>query len=255
MDNLRLMRIPAIPMGFIRALPPTLGVPLMFFVASVSPDDVSSNISKWAHKVGISNPPQWLNNQSFDRQFIVAMSAVLIIYLYFAYVHPRVQGVAIAAVYFVLTVVGAWYFWPASLSPEVSQSGFDSPKNLIPTDAPSPTRAPADKQDWEHDRIVQQLYQEFLRSGEANCVDPLDQWYIQKWMNRRLEQRGEIWRVPVPTILVEKYHDNYKFGGCNSIDVKAKDAEVTGNHQYGSKNEINVDADKSKVHDNSQSRK
>jgi hypothetical protein len=89
---------------WLKILPLGVLLPIMLGAASVSPDGARSNLSEWAHWVGIPHVPQWIIDKSSDRWVIVISIITAIIYLltvYFLYPYvflrrrspkPRVPG-------------------------------------------------------------------------------------------------------------------------------------------------------------------
>jgi hypothetical protein len=55
---------------FLKALPLTVGLPLVIGAASVGPDDAASNISKWLREIGINHVPKWLTDPKIDNAAI-----------------------------------------------------------------------------------------------------------------------------------------------------------------------------------------
>jgi hypothetical protein len=166
---------------------------------------------------------------------------------------PALMAVLVALVIAVGSLIG-WYTHRQSFVPR----GSGQIAQIMPA---KPSTLPAQSVDQiseaetaRRNAILAQLSAEY-RKTEAGCVHPFGQNYANNWANRRLKEMGETWQLPVTTIQVDVVNDNYVYASCSSINVKANDAEVTGNHQFGSRNEINVDADKAKVHDNSQNGK
>ena len=70
----------------IKILPLGLLLPVIIGAASVSPDDASSNLSKWAHWLGIEDVPQWLTQKASDRWVLVGSIVFALLYLFVIYV-------------------------------------------------------------------------------------------------------------------------------------------------------------------------
>ena len=71
--------------GFLRILPFGVALPLGLGAAAVSPEDAVSNLSKWAHWLGIHNVPSWLSAQHADRYFIDALLLFSCLYGYYLF--------------------------------------------------------------------------------------------------------------------------------------------------------------------------
>jgi hypothetical protein len=110
-------KIPRIPLSWIKALPLGIGVPLVVLIVSVPPDEITSNVSKWAAKIGIAHLPIWVSNQSFDQQFIVATLAVLFVYACFVYASGRNAIILVASSF--IAALAAWILWPSE-TPDTS---------------------------------------------------------------------------------------------------------------------------------------
>ena len=126
------MGIPTIPAGAIKAFPLGVGVPLMILAASVSPEDLASNLSKWYRHLGLGDPPSWLSDAHFDRKALIVLCSLAIVYAYLAYAHPLLRKLItslfpdrkLVVKYAVLSVAVTiclavaflgWRFWPSSL--------------------------------------------------------------------------------------------------------------------------------------------
>ena len=94
--------------------------------------------------------------------------------------------------------------------------------------------------------ILGRLDQEFIRT-EGRCANLGDAWSANRWANKRLQQMGEIWQLPVGTVPEANISGNYVYGGCNTIDVQAGNASVNGNHLFSEDNSIKVGAGNASV--------
>jgi hypothetical protein len=175
----------------------------------------------------------------------------------------RVSIAASTALSILLLGALAWYFWSSKNNgdPDAQVAAKERVVMTPAANAPPGSKAPApisstepaqssQSENTRREAILARLSDEY-RKTEAACANPLDQWYANKWANRRLKEMGESWQLPVPTIEVQRSSNNSFFGPCNSLDVQAHDAEVSGNHLFGPRNKINVDSDKAKVNNNS----
>jgi hypothetical protein len=97
--------------------------------------------------------------------------------------------------------------------------------------------------------VLGRLEQEFITT-EGRCANLGDAWSANRWANKRLQQMGEIWQLPVGTVPEANISGNYVYGGCNTIDVQAGNASVNGNHLFSEDNSIKVDAGKASVDGN-----
>lgn len=57
---------------FLKALPLSVGLPLMIGAASVKPEDAASNIATWVEWLGFHNLPHWLTTPNADDRAIAA---------------------------------------------------------------------------------------------------------------------------------------------------------------------------------------
>jgi hypothetical protein len=61
----------------------TIGVGTLMWATQVGPTEAVSNLSEWAVKFGIENPPEWLKAKSVDRivrrRAAVVLAALLVI--------------------------------------------------------------------------------------------------------------------------------------------------------------------------------
>jgi hypothetical protein len=73
-----------------KALPLGLGVPLVIGAASIGPEEAASNLSKWAHWLGLHDLPTWLLDKGTDRHAILGSIAFAIIYSIIVFIVPRV---------------------------------------------------------------------------------------------------------------------------------------------------------------------
>jgi hypothetical protein len=65
----------------LKVLPLGLALPVALLMASVSPDDAVSNLSKWGHWMGANNLPSWLSKRVADNGIIVVAVIVSLIYI------------------------------------------------------------------------------------------------------------------------------------------------------------------------------
>ena len=65
---------------FFKALPGAVGVPVVIGAVSVGPDDAASNLSKWAHWLGIHRLPGWLIDHAADRWAIMGALLFAVVY-------------------------------------------------------------------------------------------------------------------------------------------------------------------------------
>src|SRR5580700_4313402 len=65
---------------WIKALPLTVGLPLVIGAASVKPEDAASNIAAWVEWLGFHNLPHWLTNPNADQHVIAAACCAAVIY-------------------------------------------------------------------------------------------------------------------------------------------------------------------------------
>jgi hypothetical protein len=72
----------------LKILPLGVALPIGLGAAAVSPDDAASNLSKWAHWIGIHDVPAWLAAQRADRWFIFGLIALSAVYAYFLWREP-----------------------------------------------------------------------------------------------------------------------------------------------------------------------
>jgi hypothetical protein len=89
------MRVPTIPTsviaGAIKAFPVGVGLPIMAIAASVGPDELASNLSKWYRLIGLGDPPTWLSDANFDRKALIVLFALATVYAFFAYIYPLLR--------------------------------------------------------------------------------------------------------------------------------------------------------------------
>jgi hypothetical protein len=74
----------------IKALPLGVGVPVVIGAASIGPEEAASNLSKWAHKLGLHDLPTWLLDKGADRYAIIGALIFAIVYLTIAFIAPRI---------------------------------------------------------------------------------------------------------------------------------------------------------------------
>ena len=83
----------------------------LMYASQVDPDQAVSNLFKWAKKIGIEDPPQWLRDKSADRKMrrnaTIALAVLLV-------AGGAIGGIAVRD-----------YFWPTALG--VTFRGADAP--------------------------------------------------------------------------------------------------------------------------------
>jgi hypothetical protein len=126
------MGIPTIPAGVIKVLPLGVGVPLIALIASVSPEGLASNLSKWYRHLGLGDPPSWLSDTYFDRKALVVLFSLAIVYAYLAYAYPllckleqllfpgrkfliRYAALSVSVIVCFVVIFIGWRFWPSNL--------------------------------------------------------------------------------------------------------------------------------------------
>lgn len=57
--------------NLLKVSPLAIGLPLIIAAASIGPGDAASNLSKWAHWLGIQDPPAWLTAKAIDHEVII----------------------------------------------------------------------------------------------------------------------------------------------------------------------------------------
>ena len=80
-DDYTIKDMPRALREILKVLPLGLALPLALLMASVSPDDAASNLSKWGHWMGANNLPSWLSERVADNGIIVAAVIVSLIYI------------------------------------------------------------------------------------------------------------------------------------------------------------------------------
>src|SRR6266403_24120 len=67
---------------WVKALPLTVGLPVVIGAASVKPEDAASNIAAWIEFAGFHNLPHWRTNPHADQHVIAAACFVAAIYAF-----------------------------------------------------------------------------------------------------------------------------------------------------------------------------
>jgi len=75
--------------NILKALPLGLGAPRVIGAASIGPEEAASNLSKWAHRLGLHNLPAWLSDKGADRHAILGAIVFAIVYSALAFVVPK----------------------------------------------------------------------------------------------------------------------------------------------------------------------
>lgn len=73
----------------IKALPLGVGLPIVIGIASVSPGDAASNVSKWASLLGLHDVPAWLAGRAADPIIILVAFGLAAIYWIAVWGVPR----------------------------------------------------------------------------------------------------------------------------------------------------------------------
>ena len=55
----------------LKVSPLAIALPLVIGAASIGPGDAASNLSTWAHRLGIEDAPAWLTAKAIDREVII----------------------------------------------------------------------------------------------------------------------------------------------------------------------------------------
>jgi hypothetical protein len=74
----------------IKALPLGVGVPVVIGAASIGPEEAASNLSKWAHEIGLHDLPTWLLDKGADRYAIIGAIIFGGVYLTIAFIAPSI---------------------------------------------------------------------------------------------------------------------------------------------------------------------
>ena len=75
----------------LKVLPLGLILPVVLTASAVGPDDVASNISKWAAKIGIQNLPTWVTATAFDRRAQIISTAICALYAFLVWGVPHLR--------------------------------------------------------------------------------------------------------------------------------------------------------------------
>jgi hypothetical protein len=82
-------------LGLLKALPLGVLLPVALWVASVGPEEVTSNLSKWSHWIGVGSLPTWFTSASAETWFLVVAVAAPFAYAAFMW-RKRIAGTWIA---------------------------------------------------------------------------------------------------------------------------------------------------------------
>lgn len=146
---------------YIKALPLGLLLPLVIGAGSVKPDDLISNYAGWAHKLGISQVPDWMSNPGADNRIILSSFVLGIGYAFLIWTVPAIRknratpGQSILKNHLLLMLflfscaavaIAIWRFVPAVL---------EQPKVRPVITAPVPSPPPAPPAPWVSDEEFQ----------------------------------------------------------------------------------------------------
>jgi hypothetical protein len=76
---------------WIKALPLSLGLPIVIGAASVKPEDAASNVAAWLHLIGVQNVPDWLSAPGVDNRVILGSAAVGVVYAFLIWGIPALR--------------------------------------------------------------------------------------------------------------------------------------------------------------------
>jgi hypothetical protein len=76
---------------WVKALPLGLGLPVVIAAASVKPEDAASNISAWAHWLGVQSVPPWLSTPTADTRVIWGALGVSVVYAFLVWAVPAIR--------------------------------------------------------------------------------------------------------------------------------------------------------------------
>jgi hypothetical protein len=110
---------------WVKALPLSLGLPVVIGAASVKPEDAGSNLSAWFKLAGFENIPLWLQSPSIDQRVILVTIILAVIYTAIVWGIPllrkskeiRLGPILLASIGAVLLIVAAiWQFGERSVN-------------------------------------------------------------------------------------------------------------------------------------------
>jgi hypothetical protein len=76
---------------WIKALPLTVGLPIVIGAASVKPEDAASNIAAWLQVAGFEHIPNWLASPNIDNRVIFGSLVVSTVYAFLIWGVPAIR--------------------------------------------------------------------------------------------------------------------------------------------------------------------
>lgn len=76
---------------WIKALPLSLGLPIVIGVGSVKPEDAASNVAAWLHLAGVERVPEWLTGPNVDSRVILGSLGLGAVYAFLVWGVPALR--------------------------------------------------------------------------------------------------------------------------------------------------------------------